>query len=307
MAQVAQLAGGAGEQRLRRARVALAHRARSAARSLLRTPAPIRRPPSGSSSIASSGRRVTSTSSAGVLDAEPHEVDEVRAAAEVARAAAPRRGARARRPRPRRARRRTASSAPTVRDRRDDVHVGAAAAQVAAHALADLVVVERRRPRRAASSSSADGRADLPGRAVAALEGVVLDERLLQRVQRVAVGQALDRRDRRRRRGRPRAAGRRWRGGRRAAPCRRRTARGRSPSSRRSGPSCSRRTSSRVVRVSSTSSCSAPLMRRTVDWWTVCSLAITGRPTLDLHGSTRGLSARSRAAGRGALPRARRR
>ena len=43
-----------------------------------------------------------------------------------------------------------------------------------------------------ASSSIAERRADLAGGAVAALEAVVLEEGLLQRVQLVAVGQALD-------------------------------------------------------------------------------------------------------------------
>ena len=45
------------------------------------------------------------------------------------------------------------------------------------------------------SSISSDRRHDLPGRAVAALEGVVRDEGPLHRVQVVAVGEALDRRD----------------------------------------------------------------------------------------------------------------
>ena len=40
-----------------------------------------------------------------------------------------------------------------------------------------------------------DGRADLPRRAVTALEGVVINERLLDRVQRLAGGQAVSRPD----------------------------------------------------------------------------------------------------------------
>ena len=91
-------------------------------------------------------------------------------------------------------------------DRVDDAVVRAAAAEVAAHPLAQLVAAERdvlggevvgdvarhaaRQLRR-----HGDRRADLPRRAVAALEAVMLDERLLQRVQAVAVRQALDRGD----------------------------------------------------------------------------------------------------------------
>ena len=109
----------------------------------MRTPAPMRSPPSGSSSIRSEGSRLTSTSRSGRGDAELHVVDEVRAAGEERP-----RGRRARRPaRPRRRRRWPARSrsgfiARDRRDRRDDVRVGGAAAEVAAHPLADLLVVE---------------------------------------------------------------------------------------------------------------------------------------------------------------------
>ena len=61
---VAQLPRGAGQQRLGQDGVAVAYGG-GAARSLLRTIAPIRSPPSGSSSIRSSGSRVTSMSSPG--------------------------------------------------------------------------------------------------------------------------------------------------------------------------------------------------------------------------------------------------
>jgi hypothetical protein len=64
-------------------------------------------------------------------------------------------------------------------DRRDDVGIGAAAADVAAHQLADLVGGLR-----LAFGDQAGRRADLARRAVAALERVVVDERLLQRMQR---------------------------------------------------------------------------------------------------------------------------
>src|ERR1044071_1237617 len=72
-------------------------------------------------------------------------------------------------------------------DRRDDADVAAAAADVAAHPLADLVVArgvplaqQRRRG------------AELPGRAVAALEAVVADERGLQRVEAIVGREPFD-------------------------------------------------------------------------------------------------------------------
>src|SRR3954462_12583794 len=75
-------------------------------------------------------------------------------------------------------------------DRVDDVPVAGAAAAVAPEALADLVVG---RPRIALEQG---GRGDQhAGRAVAALEGVVVGERPLQRRQLVARGEALDRAD----------------------------------------------------------------------------------------------------------------
>ena len=63
-----------------------------------------------------------------------------------------------------------------VLDGRDDVVVGSAAAQVAAHPVADFL-------RRAgvALGDAGDAGHDLPGRAIAALEGVALDEGGLQR------------------------------------------------------------------------------------------------------------------------------
>ena len=63
-------------------------------------------------------------------------------------------------------------------DRGHDVHVGTAATDIAAHQLTDLV--PRLGP---ALLDQPHRRADLPGRAVAALEGVVLDERVLERMQ----------------------------------------------------------------------------------------------------------------------------
>src|SRR6476661_2981952 len=91
-------------------------------------------------------------------------------------------------------------------DRRDDPRVGAAAADVAAHPFADLVVREPGRRRghvlrdmahvaAARLLEQGDGGADLPGRAVAALEAVVLDEGRLHRVELIPLRQPLDRRD----------------------------------------------------------------------------------------------------------------
>ena len=101
----------------------------------------------------------------------------------------------------RRARRRRASSArppPAPLTAGTMFGVGRAAAQVAAHPLADLGVGRARRSARQVlgdvrwasprptSLSIADRRADLAGRAVAALEGVVVDEGPLHRVQLAA-------------------------------------------------------------------------------------------------------------------------
>src|SRR5713226_10644825 len=83
-------------------------------------------------------------------------------------------------------------------DRRDDVGIGGAAAEIAAHALADLIVGEgdvRSRqisahgtgPADLGLAQHADRRAELSRRTVAALEGVMVDERLLEGVQVVAI------------------------------------------------------------------------------------------------------------------------
>ncbi len=177
------------------------------------------------------------------LDAEPHQVDEVRAAAEELRARLA--GDGCDRVRGVRGLERSGTASPArVEDRRDDVGVGAAAADVAAHPLADLASSARARraevgrdgarPARRRARAASRRRAELPRRAVAALERVVLDECALERVQRRRPGEALDGddlgaavRDREREAARSRAA-------RRSGPCTRRTGRGRSPSSRRS-------------------------------------------------------------------------
>ena len=87
-------------------------------------------------------------------------------------------------------------------DRIDDVGVGAAAADVAAHPLAHLgcgqlgrrgqVGADVARNARLDLVEHRDRRADLPRRAVAALVAVMLDERRLHRVQVVGRAQALD-------------------------------------------------------------------------------------------------------------------
>ena len=101
-----------------------------------------------------------------------------------------------------------------------------------------------------------DRRAELAGRAVAALEGVVLDERGLQRVQLVAVGEPLDGRDLRAvvRDGEREAA--RWRAGRRCRIVHAPHWPWSQPFFAPVSPRCSRRRSSSVVRTSTASWCS---------------------------------------------------
>ncbi|GGN44710.1 hypothetical protein GCM10010842_33580 [Deinococcus daejeonensis] len=92
-----------------------------------------------------------------------------------------------------------------VPDRRDDVHVRAAPAQVAAHPIPDLGVrqvrlalnVRRDVTRHAPADLPQHPHrgTDLPRRAVPALETVVIEERLLQRVKVPGRAQALCRHD----------------------------------------------------------------------------------------------------------------
>src|ERR1700727_815188 len=88
----------------------------------------------------------------------------------------------------------------------DDAVIGAAAAEIAAHPLAQLIVTERYRLRLEIRSDvtrhalaklrrHADRRADLTRRAIAALESVVFDERLLQGMKRAGSAEAFDRGD----------------------------------------------------------------------------------------------------------------
>ncbi len=88
----------------------------------------------------------------------------------------------------------------------NDIGIGGAAAEVAAHALTDLIVVEgdvrslqisahHTGPASLGLAQHPDRRADLARGTIAALEGVVRDERPLEGVQVLAVGKPLDRDD----------------------------------------------------------------------------------------------------------------
>src|SRR5439155_939307 len=71
----------------------------------------------------------------------------------------------------------------------DDVGVGAAAAEISAHVFADISIAAGM-----AFMHAGDGRHDLSRRAVPALEGIVIDECLLHRVEiAVRLGEPLDR------------------------------------------------------------------------------------------------------------------
>ena len=74
--------------------------------------------------------------------------------------------------------------------RGDNVGIGGAAAEISAHVLADVGVAVGM-----AFVDAGDRRHDLPGRAVAALEGVVIDEGLLHRMQLAVLRETFDRRD----------------------------------------------------------------------------------------------------------------
>src|SRR3954449_1540703 len=70
----------------------------------------------------------------------------------------------------------------------DDVRIGRATAKIAAHILADIAIRFG-----VALLDAAGGRHDLARRAIAALEGVIIDEGLLQRMQGAVFGcQAFD-------------------------------------------------------------------------------------------------------------------
>ncbi len=89
-------------------------------------------------------------------------------------------------------------------DRWNNSGIGGTAAEIAAHALADLIIVKgnvvngqigahRAGPTGLGLAQHAERRADLPRGTVAALERVVRNERLVEGVQVVAIGrQSLD-------------------------------------------------------------------------------------------------------------------
>ena len=72
-------------------------------------------------------------------------------------------------------------------NRRDDIGVGSASAEVAAHELADFFGRFR-----LAFGDQTYGRTDLSRRAVAALECVVVDEGLLERMKRAVLRQPFN-------------------------------------------------------------------------------------------------------------------
>src|SRR6266702_2454408 len=85
-----------------------------------------------------------------------------------------------------------------LHDRRDHVGIGGAAAEIAAHALADLLVVKgnvlsrqigahHAGPTDLGLAQHADRRAELARGTVAALEGIMRNERLLEGVQVLAI------------------------------------------------------------------------------------------------------------------------
>jgi len=75
-------------------------------------------------------------------------------------------------------------------DGRHDVGIRAAPADIAAHELADFIGIAS-----LALGDQAGGGTNLARGAIAALEGIVLDEGLLQWMHRASLRQALDRRD----------------------------------------------------------------------------------------------------------------
>src|SRR5438045_2509876 len=161
--------------------------------SLLRTSAPTRTPPPGVSAISVSGSALMSTTVRGrstcsfIRSTSVVPPARYRAPADAAARAACSSAAATN------LKGSIASAPPAAHrlHRRDDAGVGAAAADVSAHAFPNIVVVGA-----AGFLQQRDGRHDLSRRAVAALEAVAVDEGLLHRVEPIAFGEALDRRDR---------------------------------------------------------------------------------------------------------------
>ena len=164
----------------------------------------MRSPPSGVASILSSARPFTSIRCARRFDLELHQVEQIGAACDELGALLARCGRRSlgRRVRALVGEGLHALPPGDLGDRIDDVGIGAAAADVAAHALADLGSRRLRRRRQVGAHMARNAgldlvehrnrRADLPGRAVAALIAVMLHEGGLHRVQVVGRAQPLD-------------------------------------------------------------------------------------------------------------------
>ena len=140
-----------------------------------------------------------------VLDLELHQIEQVGAAADELRAGPGHRGDRGPR-----VRRPLVGEGPhrrislrDIADRRDDVRIGRAPADIAAHPLADFRVGQLD-PRGCDVGGGVAGptglhfgehahrRADLAGRAIAALEAIALNERRLQGVERLRRSQPFD-------------------------------------------------------------------------------------------------------------------
>jgi hypothetical protein len=93
-----------------------------------------------------------------------------------------------------------------LRNGRDDIGIGRTSAEIATHAFADLVVIEDdvtssqvgrddTGPPGLGLAQHPDCRTDLSWSTITALEGVVVDERLLEWMQLLLLSKALDRDD----------------------------------------------------------------------------------------------------------------
>src|SRR5882672_3387861 len=160
------------------------------ARVELRTVAPIFSPPSASGSTLSSGRRLMSMICSGcstlsfirsskVVPPATNRVPDFAPAAIAERASRARWNSND-----------FMTLLPGLLDGGDDVGIGAAATDVAAHGFAHIGVVRPARFR-----EQRDRRHDLAGGAIAALIRVVLDEGRLHRMQRARLSDAFDGRD----------------------------------------------------------------------------------------------------------------
>ena len=173
--------------------------------------------------------------------------------------------------------------------RRDDMRIGAAAAEIARHVFADLVVGAGM-----AFADAGDRRHDLARRAIAALEGVLVEEGRLHRMQRAV------------RRASPSmvviARPSTW-----AASVRQASTRSPSTCTVQAPhwpwsqpflvpvrPRCSRRASSSVTRGSTASSCAVPLTSRSSVWFVIAVWSLDEVRSLTLAASERRRSTLSR-------------